>query len=90
MSHRDSWSLCDISLMRKELAMNVNPEIARREDVWSAAIVQYGIALSSIVGIAGAQRYLLSRCIPLHIIERVLCAPIDARRMPARAMVHTE
>jgi len=38
--------------------MNEKPEITRREDVWSAAIVQYGIALSSIVGIASAQRYL--------------------------------
>jgi hypothetical protein len=52
--------------------------------------VQYGIVLSSIVGIAGAQRYLLSRCIPLHVIERVLCAPIDARRTPMRAKVPTE
>ena len=70
--------------------MNGNSEITRREDVWSAAIVQYGIVLSSIVGIAGAQRYLQSRCIPLHVIERVLCATIDARRTPTRAKVPTE
>jgi len=70
--------------------MNGNSEITRREDVWSAAIVQYGIVLSSIVGIADAQRYLQSRCIPLHVIERVLCAPIDARRIPTRAKVPTE
>ena len=70
--------------------MNEKSEITRREDVWTAAIVQYGIVLSSIVGIAGAQRYLLSRCIPLHVMERVLCAPIDARRTPMRAKVPTE
>jgi len=70
--------------------VNENSEIARREDAWTAAIVQYGIALSAIVGIASAQRYLLSRCIPLHVIERVLCAPIDARRTPTRAKVQTE
>lgn len=69
--------------------MNEKSVITRREDVWTAAIVQYGIVLSSIVGIAGAQRYLLSRCIPLHVIERVLCAPIDARRTPMRAKVPT-
>jgi len=76
--------------MQKERAVNENSEIARREDAWTAAIVQYGIALSAIVGIASAQRYLLSRCIPLHVIERVLCAPIDARRTPMRAKVPTE
>lgn len=63
---------------------------SRGVKVWSTAIVQYGIVLSSIVGIAGAQRYLQSRCIPLHVIERVLCAPIDARRIPTRAKVPTE
>ncbi|KQV54789.1 MULTISPECIES: hypothetical protein [unclassified Duganella] len=70
--------------------MNNNSEIVRREDVWSAANVQYGILMSAIVGIAGAQRYLLSRRIPLHVIERVLSAPIDARRTPTRAKVPTE
>lgn len=70
--------------------MNEKSEITRREDVWTAAIVQYGIVLSSIVGIASAQRYLMSRCIPLHVIERVLCAPIDTRRTPMRAKVPTE
>jgi len=76
--------------MRKERAMNGNSETTRREDVWTAAMVQYGIALSSIVGIAAAQRYLLARCIPLQVIERVLCSPIDARRTPSRAKVHTD
>jgi len=76
--------------MQKERAVNENSEIARREDIWTAAIVQYGIALSAMVGIASAQRYLLSRCIPLHVIERVLCAPIDARRTTTRAKVQTE
>ncbi|WP_426338211.1 hypothetical protein ACN9MZ_17300 [Pseudoduganella sp. S-14] len=70
--------------------MNENSEITRREDVWTAALVQYGITLSSIVGIAAAQRYLLSRCIPLHVVERVLCSPIDGRRTPSRAKVHTD
>lgn len=63
---------------------------SRGVKVWSTAIVQYGIVLSSIVGISDAQRYLQSRCIPLHVIERVLCAPIDARRIPTRAKVPTE
>lgn len=35
--------------------MNENSKITRREDVWTAAMVQYGITLSSIVGIAAAQ-----------------------------------
>jgi hypothetical protein len=70
--------------------MNENSKITRRADVWTAAMVQYGITLSSIVGIAAAQRYLLSRCIPLHVVECVLCSPIDARRTPSRAKVHTD
>lgn len=70
--------------------MNENSKITRREDVWTAAVVQYGIVLSSIVGIAGAQRYMQSRCIPLHVIERVLCAPIDARRTSTHAKVAAE
>ncbi|WP_342114475.1 hypothetical protein [Pseudoduganella sp. OTU4001] len=70
--------------------MNENTGTTRREDVWTAAVVQYGIVLSSIVGVAGAQRYLLSRCIPLRVVERVLCAPIDSRRTPTRAKMQTE
>ncbi|KQZ43932.1 hypothetical protein [Duganella sp. Root1480D1] len=70
--------------------MDEKSEITRREDAWTAAIVQYGIVLSSIVGIAGAQRYLQARCIPLYVIERVLCAPVGARRAPTRAKADTE
>lgn len=62
----------------------------RRENQWMAAIVQYGITLNSIIGIAGAERYLLSRCVPLHVVERVLSASVDSRRSTARTKQHGE
>lgn len=55
-------------------------EVSRREDRWTAEIVQYGVTLCSIIGLAEAQRYLLSRCVPLHVVERVLAIPGAPRR----------
>ncbi|MCE3262485.1 MAG: hypothetical protein K0R43_1564 [Pseudoduganella sp.] len=56
-------------------------EISRREDVWTAEIVQYGVTLCAIIGLAEAQRYLLSRCVPIHVVERVLTVPGAPRRL---------
>ena len=53
---------------------------ARREDMWTAATVQYGVTLRPVIGLAEAQRYLLSRCVPLHVVERVLSASAQPRR----------
>ncbi|WP_395398764.1 hypothetical protein ACHMW6_18440 [Pseudoduganella sp. UC29_106] len=61
---------------------------SRREDQWTAAIVQYAIALSDIVGIASAERYLLSRCVPLCVVQRVLSGHADLRRSTARMAPH--
>lgn len=65
--------------------MKPNTETTRRENAWMAAIVQYGITLRTIIGLASARRYLLSRCVPLHVVERVLFAPAEERRSSIRA-----
>ncbi|MYN01422.1 hypothetical protein GTP41_04830 [Pseudoduganella sp. DS3] len=56
----------------------------RREDLWTAETVQYGVTLRTIIGLAEAQRYLLSRCVPLHVVERVLSVAEQPRRMLQR------
>lgn len=52
--------------------MNNSPAGTRRRDVWMTELVQYGITLRSIIGRAEAHRYLFSRCVPQHVVDRVL------------------
>lgn len=52
--------------------MNNAPVGTRRRDVWMTELVEYGVTLRSIIGRAEAQRYLLSRCAPQHVVDRVL------------------
>lgn len=59
-------------------------KVVRREDVWTAELVQYGVALRSIIGLAEARRYLLSRCVPLKVVERVLSLRGFPRRLKLR------
>ena len=56
-------------------------KVIRREDILTAELVQYGIALRSIIGLAEARRYLLSRCVPLKVVERVLSIGGFPRRL---------
>lgn len=53
----------------------------RREDIWTAETVQYGVTLRTVIGLAEAQRYLLSRCVPLHVVERVLSVAAQPHRL---------
>jgi hypothetical protein len=52
--------------------MNNAPAGTRRHDVWMTELVQYGVTLRTIIGRAEAHRYLLSRCVPQHVVDRVL------------------
>ncbi|WP_395398744.1 hypothetical protein ACHMW6_18375 [Pseudoduganella sp. UC29_106] len=56
-------------------------KVIRREDILTAELVQYGIALRGIIGLAEARRYLLSRCVPLTVVERVLSIGGFPRRL---------
>ena len=64
--------------------MNQRAKSTRRKDVWTAETVQYGVALRTIIGLPEAQRYLLSRCVPLHVVERVLAVTALPRRLLPR------
>lgn len=70
--------------------MNTVFEATRRQDVWMAELVQYGITLRPIIGLAEAQRYLLSRCVPLHVVERVLSVLGVPRRALTCSNLHAE
>jgi hypothetical protein len=60
--------------------MNPLSKLSRREDMWTAETVQYGLALRTIVGLAEAERYLLYRCVPQHVVDRVLSVTALPRR----------
>ena len=60
------------------------PENERRWDCQMAELVQYGMVLRSIIGLVEAQRYLLSRCVPPHVIERALSAVGPRPSIPTR------
>jgi len=64
--------------------MRTIPENERRRDCQMAELVQYGMMLRSIIGLAEAQRYLLSRCVPPHVIERALNAVGPRPSVPTR------
>jgi hypothetical protein len=49
-------------------------EKERRLDWRMAELVQYGMTLRAIIGLAEAQRYLLSRYVPPHVVNRALNA----------------
>lgn len=52
--------------------MNNVPEVTRRHDACMTELVQYGVTLRRIIGVAEAHRYLLSRYVPRHVVDRVL------------------
>jgi len=58
-------------------------QYTRREDFLTAETVEYGLTLRKVIGLAEAQRYLLSRCVPQHVVDRVLSvAALPRRLMP--------
>lgn len=64
--------------------MRTIPEKERRRDWRMAELVQYGMTLRAVIGLAEAQLYLLSRCVPPHVVDRALNAVGPRPSMPTR------
>jgi hypothetical protein len=70
--------------------MNPLTKLSRREDIWTAETVQYGLTLRTIIGLAEAERYLLYRCVPQHVVDRVLSVKALPRRHRGASKLEVE
>jgi hypothetical protein len=59
-------------------------EKERRRDWRMAELVHYGMTLRAVIGLAEAQRYLLSRYVPPHVVHRALNAVGPRPSIPTR------
>ncbi|SFG12747.1 hypothetical protein SAMN05518865_108234 [Duganella sp. CF458] len=64
--------------------MNTKGRANLRNDVFTAALIDHGLAMQGIAGPKAAYLYLVQRRIPLLIIKRVMSSPRE-RRQPGAA-----